>query len=64
MPRQSRLDVAGVPQHVIARGIDRGEIFRDDDDRKRFVARLEALLVETDTPCLAWALLRSHFHLS
>lgn len=63
MPRQARLDVPGVLQHVIARGIERGEVFRDDEDRRRFVARLSALLVETGTACLAWALVPNHFHL-
>ncbi len=63
MPRQPRLDVPGVLQHVIARGIERGEIFRDDEDRQRFVTRFSSLLVETDTHCLAWALVPNHFHL-
>ena len=63
MPRQARLDAPGVLQHVIARGIDRGEIFRDDEDRRRFLARLSALLVETGTQCVAWALVPNHFHL-
>jgi REP element-mobilizing transposase RayT len=63
MPRQARLDIPGVLQHVMARGIERGAIFRDDTDRQRFVARFSTLLVETHTPCLAWALVPNHFHL-
>ena len=39
MPRQTRLDVPGVLQHGIARWIERGDIFRDDTDRQRFLAR-------------------------
>ncbi len=55
MPRQARLDVPG--------GMERGDIFRDDTDRQRFVTRFSALLVETDTRCFAWALVPNHFHL-
>jgi len=63
MPRQARLDIPCVLQHVIARGIERGDIFRDDDDRQRFVTQLSTLLVETNTQCFAWALVPNHFHL-
>jgi REP-associated tyrosine transposase len=63
MPRQPRLDLPGLLQHVIVRGIERSAIFLDDDDRSRFVDRLGSLLVETDTDCYAWALLDNHFHL-
>jgi hypothetical protein len=38
-------------------------IFRDDDDRNQFLERLGKLLKETQTPCLAWALIPNHFHL-
>ncbi len=63
MPRQPRLDLPGLLHHVIARGVDRCEIFRDDADRQAFLTRLSTLLVETDTDCFAWALLPNHFHL-
>jgi len=63
MPRQARIDIPGLLQHVIVRGIESGKIFLDDIDRKLFVQRLSALLVETDTDCFAWALLPNHFHL-
>jgi len=63
MPRQARLDIPGLLQHVSVRGIERGKIFIDDTDRSRFVERLSALLVETDTDCFAWALIPNHFHL-
>jgi putative transposase len=63
MPRQARLDSPGLLQHVMVRGIARTDIFVDDEDRKRFVARLGRLLAETDTDCFAWALLPNHVHL-
>jgi len=37
MPRKSRIDAAGALHHIIARGIDRCEIFRDNTDRKNFL---------------------------
>jgi putative transposase len=63
MPRQPRLDIPGMLQHVIVRGIDRADIFRDDLDRRRFTDRFGRLLVETGTDCHAWALIPNHFHL-
>ena len=63
MPRQPRLDIPGLLQHVIVRGIERSAIFLDDEDRRRFVDRLTGLLVETETECFAWAMLDNHFHL-
>ncbi|ABA89032.1 transposase of ISPca5, Y1_Tnp domain-containing [Syntrophotalea carbinolica DSM 2380] len=63
MPRQPRLDIPGLLQHVIVRGIERSEIFLDDGDRRRFVDRFDRLLVETETDCYAWALIPNHFHL-
>ncbi len=63
MPRQPRIDIPGLLQHVIVRGIERSKIFLDDDDRQDFTSRLSKLLVETDTDCFAWALIPNHFHL-
>ena len=63
MPRSARLDIPGLLQHVIVRGVARCDIFRDDDDRERFLQTLSTLLVETDTDCLAWSLMTNHVHL-
>jgi len=63
MPRQGRIDAPGALHHIICRGIEQREIFRDDTDRKRLLARLGKILTETFTPCYAWALLPNHFHL-
>jgi putative transposase len=62
MPRQARIDILGLLQHVIRRGIERRRIFLDDNDRFMFVNRFSALLEETDTDCFAWALLDNHCH--
>ena len=63
MPRQPRLDAPGLLQHVMARGIERRELFRDDKDRQSFLNRLAIILEETQAQCYAWALIPNHFHL-
>jgi REP element-mobilizing transposase RayT len=63
MPRKARLDIPGLLQHVIARGIERRKIFIDDKDRSLFIDRLSKLLEETETDCFAWSLIPNHFHL-
>jgi hypothetical protein len=60
MPRGPRLDAPGVIHHVMARGIERRQPFRDDVDREDFVARLDALCVEGEAALYAWCLLPNH----
>lgn len=63
MPRNSRIDIPYLLQHVIVRGIEKRDIFINDDDRLDFVTRFSKLLEVTETECLAWALLSNHCHL-
>ena len=63
MPRSARIDAPGAVHHIIVRGIERRKIFRSDVDRRGFVDRLENLIAETGTRCLAWALIPNHVHL-
>src|SRR5689334_22161409 len=63
MPRAPRLDISHLLHHVIVRGIDRRDIFLDDEDRLRFLQRLSELLEETHTRCFAWSLMSNHLHL-
>ena len=63
MPRPARLDAPGVLQHVMAWGIERREIFKDDQDRESFLNRLATILEDTQTQCYAWALIPNYFHL-
>ncbi len=63
MPRTARIDIPGLLQHVIVRGIDGCDLFRDDSDRQRFLRNLSNLLIKTDTECLAWSLMTNHVHL-
>lgn len=63
MPRQARIDAPGALHHIIARGIEKKPIFRDDTDRNNFLERLGRELTETRTSCYAWAIMPNHFHL-
>jgi putative transposase len=63
MPRKARIDAPGALHHIICRGIEQRDIFRNDSDKDDFIDRLSRVLTETQTPCYAWALLSNHLHL-
>ena len=63
MPRQARLDFPGTLHHVICRGIEKRDIFADDNDRDNFVERMGKLAEQTGTAIYAWALMRNHAHI-
>ncbi len=63
MPRHARLDAAGALHHVIIRGIDRGNLFVDDSDRRRFVDKLGEYASTGECSLYAWALMSNHAHL-
>jgi len=63
MPRGPRIDAPGLLQHVIARGIERRQIFIDDDDYRFFIDKLGDVLIESGADCYAWVLMPNHFHL-
>jgi len=62
MPRSARLDAPGTLHHVIVRGIERGDIVSDDDDRENFVTRMGDCAQATGTRIYAWALMDNHAH--
>jgi len=63
MPRQKRLDLPGIINHVITRGIDKTEIFKDSAEREEFLSRLAAGIEKRRCLCYAWALMPNHLHL-
>ncbi|OPY76596.1 MAG: Transposase IS200 like protein [Syntrophorhabdus sp. PtaU1.Bin050] len=63
MPRQPRLDVPGTLHHVIVRGIEQSNIFKDNKDRQWFLDRLADIVEATGTKVYAWALIPNHVHL-
>ena len=62
MPRKSRIDAPDAMHHIIARGIERCKIFRDDADCNNFLDRLGVIIDDTGTVCFAWALIPNHYH--
>jgi putative transposase len=63
MPRQARLVVPGGLYHVMARGIERRNIFAGVLDYREFIDRLEDALRKSGCVCFAWVLMPNHFHL-
>ena len=47
MARKARIDIPGGLYHVIARGNERGRIFRQESDYSEFLSRLTRYLAET-----------------
>ena len=58
-----RLDVEGGLCHVIARGVERRPIFRDDTDRQGFLRRLQMVAREEGPQVFVYVLLDNHVHL-
>ena len=50
-------------EHVRARGIERGLLFRDAPDRPDFLLQVATLVEARAVTMYAWALLPNHFHL-
>jgi len=63
MPRKARIDAPGALHHIMARGIEKRDIFCDDFDRDRFIDRMGVVIPETQTICFAWALMPNHVHM-
>ena len=60
MTRQARLDAPGTLHHVVIRGIERGRIVQDDQDRKSFVSPLGNLAQNTETSIYARSPMTNH----
>ena len=63
MPRQPRLDMPGALHHIMVRGIDKTDIFIDDQDRLVFLERLAKNIIEGKCSVYAWVLMNNHAHL-
>src|SRR3990170_3743144 len=63
MPRQARLDVPGALHHIMVRGIDKCSIFRDGQDKTRFLERLGQTVSEGKCTVYAWVLMDNHVHI-
>lgn len=56
------MDAPGLLHHVMLRGVERREIFRDDEDRGAFVDRFEQLVCDFGFGCDALTLISNHVH--
>ena len=63
MARQPRLDLPGIPQHIVQRGNNRLPCFLDDTDRARYRQLLREALLATSCRLHAYVLMDNHVHL-
>jgi putative transposase len=63
MPRKPREEFAGAVHHAFARGNAKGDIYRDDQDRLRYLALLGHVVGRKEWRCLAYCLMDNHVHL-
>jgi REP element-mobilizing transposase RayT len=63
MSRKLRIEYPGAMYHVMNRGDQREDIFRDDQDRQNFLSTLGEAWAKTEWQVPAYCLMRNHFHL-
>ena len=63
MSRKLRIEYPGAMYHVMNRGDQREDIFRDDEDRQKFLSTLGEACGKTEWQVHAYCLMRNHFHL-
>jgi REP element-mobilizing transposase RayT len=64
MARQPRIELPGAVFHVISRGIKRRKLFRDDDDRRRYMAFLQRAIARSGARLYAYCLMSDQVHLA
>lgn len=64
MSRAPRVEIAGGVYHIIARGNERRDVFRDDADRRLYLARLGECRNRYGFGVLAYCLMPNHVHLA
>lgn len=63
MARRPRLDVPGALHHIMVRGINRADIFTDDQDRTKFLEKLGENVTAGKCAVYAWTLMNNHVHI-
>lgn len=63
MARTPRLDLAGIPQHIIQRGNDRQACFRTEADYLCYLAELREISLREGCRVHAYVLMTNHVHL-
>jgi putative transposase len=62
MTRALRIEYPGAVYHVICRGNNRQAIYRDDQDRKRYLEKLSVYCQDKKVDLLAYCLMSNHVH--
>ncbi len=63
MARPLRLEFPGAVYHVMARGHERSAVFREDDDRRRFLSLLGFIAGDERWELHGYCLMGNHYHL-
>jgi len=63
VPRKTRFDLPGIPQHVIQRGNNREPCFFDEEDYHRYLHDLNASAKKYSCAIHAYVLMTNHVHL-
>jgi len=63
MPRQPRLEIAGLPHHVVQRGVDRQAVFFDHQSYLTYLHLLAAYAHNFEVSVHSWCLMTNHIHL-
>jgi putative transposase len=63
MPRQPRLDLAGLPQHVVQRGNNRQPCFLREQDYRCYIQMLREASQQQNCLVHAYVLMTNHVHL-
>jgi putative transposase len=63
MARPLRIEFSGAVYHITSRGNERKAIFRDDQDRKKFLDTLKDVTLRYNWLCHAYCLMDNHYHL-
>lgn len=64
MGRKPRIHFDGAIYHVFSRGVNRQNIFIDDQDRRFFLDRLRRICADASAEIIAYCLMSNHFHLA
>ncbi|MBY4676814.1 REP-associated tyrosine transposase [Marinobacterium arenosum] len=63
MPRPPRLEIPGLPHHVVQRGVDRQAVFFDDDCYHTYLQYLQQYSYRYCLRVHSWCLMTNHIHL-
>jgi putative transposase len=55
MPRTALASIGGICYHVLNRGNTRQDVFREDDDRQRFIELIQDACARVLMLALSWA---------